>query len=85
LPEDIRKNFETKIDEARQKNVENFKKLITGWPHVKKILQKKNAERYEIEAALLYTMEKAGTLYPEKLSDMQFSSGAPTYSWYIAL
>jgi hypothetical protein len=85
MPEEIRKNFEKKIDKARADSVSKFKDMITGWPHVKKILEKSNVERFELEAAMLYTMEKAGTLYPEKLAPLQFSGGNPTYAWYRAL
>ena len=85
MPEDIRKNFEKKIDKAREDNVKKFKDMITGWPHIRKMLLKSNIERYELEGILLYTMEKAGTLYPEKLSDLQYEGGKPTYLWYRAL
>jgi hypothetical protein len=49
LPEDIRKNMEKNIDKARKKSADEFKEMITGWAHVKKILSKSNSERYELE------------------------------------
>lgn len=85
LPENFRKRLEKTVDSAAKKSAEEYMEFITGWPHVKQILKTKNMERFEYEGAMLYTLKKAGTLYPEDLKDLQYINGKPTYAWYTIL
>lgn len=85
LPQDIREDLQSLVEWEDKKTMEQLMESLKRLdskvmiPKVKRILESKWSQQYEIEAAMMSIL-KYGTLYPKDLNNMRWS-----YAWYIAL